>query len=153
MNNEISYFQGINIEKDRFYHNKFLLLALKTSKITYSSKTRFCIEISIRDGAYILLLDWQIQTLPDVFILYPRIDMSNWLEIHTYGLQYNNIYQRKLPLICLWYPKKDEWMSDMPLVESILPWAIEWTEFYELWLLTGVWYGRGEHPTPRQKKK
>jgi len=153
VSSEISYFESINIEKDRFYHNKFQLLALKTSKIVYSSKTRFCIEISIRNGAYILLVDWQFQTLPDVFVLYPSIDMRNWLDIHTYGLQYNNIYHRRLPLICLWYPKKDEWMSDIPLVESVIPWAIEWTEFYELWLLSGVWYGRGEHPNPRQKVK
>ena len=153
MNCETTYFQCINIEKDRFYHNKFQLLALKTTKLIYSDKTRFCFEISIRNGAYTLLLDWHFQFLPDVFVLYPSIDMRKWLDIHTYGLQYNNICRKKLPLICTWYPANHEWTSETPLVESILPWAIEWTEFYELWLLTGVWYGRGEHPSPRQKMK
>lgn len=153
MSDDISYFQEINIEKDRFYQNKFQLLALKSSKIVYSSRTRYCFEISVRNGAYVLLVDWEFQSLPHVFVLFPKIDMHNWLEIHTYGMQYNNIYQRKLPMICLWYPSKSEWNSEIPLIESILPWAIEWTEFYELWLLTGAWYGRGEHPIPRQKKE
>ena len=39
------------------------------------------------------------------------------------------------------------------LTESYIPWAIEWTEFYELWLLTGTWYGGGVHPGGDKKNE
>jgi len=28
---------------------------------------------------------------------------------------------------------------------TILPWTSLWLHFYEIWLVTGVWHGGGEH--------
>lgn len=34
----------------------------------------------------------------------------------------------------------------MAVANTIVPWLAEWLEFYEGWLVTGIWYGGGEHP-------
>ncbi len=61
------------------------------------------------------------------------------------GLQ-SSAYNKELPCLCLTHYESDKWNSSIMLTESYIPWAIEWTEFYELWLLTGIWYGGGVHP-------
>ncbi|MFG1635413.1 hypothetical protein ACGFKX_11315 [Pseudonocardia alni] len=42
---------------------------------------------------------------------------------------------------CLYYG--DEWNDTKLLASTILPWASEWLQFYELWHATGVWLGGG----------
>jgi hypothetical protein len=46
--------------------------------------------------------------------------------------------------ICLYYG--NEWTSDKPIAQTIVPWLIEWLFFYEGWLATGEWQGGGTHP-------
>jgi hypothetical protein len=46
--------------------------------------------------------------------------------------------------LCLFQPKYNEWNERMPMAETILPWAMEWLHFYEIWLVTGEWLGGGE---------
>jgi hypothetical protein len=41
----------------------------------------------------------------------------------------------------------------MFLADTILPWAVEWLAYYEIWLATGVWYGGGEWPPRRMGGK
>lgn len=36
--------------------------------------------------------------------------------------------------------------------ETIIPWTREWIYFYELYLMTGKWYGNGEHPQETRGK-
>ncbi len=55
--------------------------------------------------------------------------------------------------MCLKHPKIDDWKPSTLLIDSYIPWATEWTEFYELWVLAGVWYGGGIHPSARAKKE
>ena len=45
--------------------------------------------------------------------------------------------------------KLGEWKPSMLIVDSTLPWTAEWLIYYELWLVTGEWYGGGEWPPPR----
>lgn len=42
--------------------------------------------------------------------------------------------------------KESEWSGEMFLVDTIVPWTCEWLAHYEVWLVTGVWYGGGEWP-------
>ena len=79
--------------------------------------------------------------------------MSESLEIHTFGNYYHGAYKKELPKLCLTHLETDKWDSSILLTESYIPWAIEWTEFYELWLLTGKWYGGGVHPTRGEVKE
>lgn len=53
--------------------------------------------------------------------------------------------------LCLHF--NGEWLSTMPISESIIPWASEWLYFYELWLATGDWLGGGHEPGPEDPDK
>jgi hypothetical protein len=51
-------------------------------------------------------------------------------------------------VLCLHLP--DEWTPDQLMGDTIVPWAVEWLMYYELWLATdAVWLGGG-HTTTRR---
>lgn len=50
--------------------------------------------------------------------------------------------------LCLFNPLKREWNDRMLIAKTILPLACLWLYFYEVWLVTGVWNGGGDHPEP-----
>ena len=138
-------FDNISIERENFTRNK---LHLKNSPCAVSvlyTEERFCFEISIRCAAYKILIDCTFLKLPRVYLLSPCINMRNWHDIHTYGEIFHDLYNKKLPCLCLMFPKEREWESSMLINQTLLPWAIEWTEFYEIWLLSGKWSGKGVH--------
>lgn len=54
--------------------------------------------------------------------------------------------------LCLWLPRKNEWLPQMPLGETYIPWTSEWLNYFEEWLLTDEWAGGGEHPMPKKKR-
>ncbi len=43
--------------------------------------------------------------------------------------------------LCLYYPKDRHWHSKKFIARIIIPWAAEWLALYEIWCLTGEWYG------------
>jgi len=45
--------------------------------------------------------------------------------------------------LCLYSPKKKQWTREKLLISTIVPWASEWLQFYELWLINGDWLGGG----------
>lgn len=61
-------------------------------------------------------------------------------HVYSYG------YPPELPALCTWDPTEDEWNPDEYIVDKIIPWTIKWLLFYEDWLDTGIWQGRGRHP-------
>ena len=128
------------------YKNLLQLNKLEGCQIVAKKRNCFSAELLIRDGRYKIRLDYYATGSPNVYVVSPVIDMSNSLEIHTFGLKFHGDYNRELPQLCLTYYSTDKWNSSILLSESYIPWAIEWTEFYELWLLTGTWYGGGVHP-------
>jgi hypothetical protein len=48
--------------------------------------------------------------------------------------------------LCLYRPRYREWDPTRPIGQTIIPWTALWLSFYELWLVSGVWLGQGEHP-------
>jgi len=54
--------------------------------------------------------------------------------------------------LCLWWPKQREWLPQMKLSETYIPWTSEWLWYFEDWLATGIWSGGGEHPQIRTKR-
>jgi hypothetical protein len=54
--------------------------------------------------------------------------------------------------LCLWLPKAHEWCEQMRLDETYLPWAAEWLDYFEEWLVTNDWAGGGEHPQSRTRR-
>ena len=128
------------------YKNLLQLNKLEGCRIVAKNRNCFSAELLIRDGRYKIRLDYYATGSPNVYVVSPVIDMSNSLEIHTFGLKFHGAYNKELPCLCLTHYESDKWNSSIMLTESYIPWAIEWTEFYELWLLTGTWYGGGVHP-------
>lgn len=53
---------------------------------------------------------------------------------------------RKRVRLCLYYPKAEEWSAEFLISRTIIFWATEWLFYYEIWLVTGKWYGGGIHP-------
>ena len=128
------------------YKNLLQLNKLEGCQIVAKKRNCFSAKLLIRDGRYKIRLDYYATGSPNVYVVSPVIDMSNSLEIHTFGLKFHGAYNKELPCLCLTHYESDKWNSSIMLTESYIPWAIEWTEFYELWLLTGTWYGGGVHP-------
>ena len=48
--------------------------------------------------------------------------------------------------LCLFHPRRGEWLPSDVIAHTIIPWAAEWLFHYECWLFTGEWLGGGEHP-------
>ncbi len=50
---------------------------------------------------------------------------------------------------CLFHHHSAEWSSGMLIAETVIPWLMSWLFDYEVWLLTGHWFGGGVHPVPK----
>jgi hypothetical protein len=50
------------------------------------------------------------------------------------------------PALCIFDPAQREWGPEEYIVDKIIPWTVKWLLFYEDWLDTGEWQGRGRHP-------
>lgn len=44
-------------------------------------------------------------------------------------------------LLCLYWPKDQNWNSRKFIADTIIPWTAQWLLYYELWLDTGEWLG------------
>jgi hypothetical protein len=67
--------------------------------------------------------------------------------LHTYK------YDGPGTLLCLWLPRKNEWMPQMRLLETYIAWTAQWLDCFEQWLVTDAWAWEGEHPQPRKKRR
>src|SRR6218665_122348 len=87
--------------------------------------------------------------VPEMFVMQP--DLGALAE----GRPLPHVYKHDGPgaRLCLWLPRKNEWMPQMGLLETYVSWASEWLNYFEEWLLTDVWTGGGEHPTPKKKRR
>ncbi|MED4907676.1 hypothetical protein P9761_05445 [Brevibacillus centrosporus] len=79
-------------------------------------------------SVYTVKIEYQ-GTKPKVFILHPKLLKSA-----------PHVYPDKS--LCLYYPKDASYHTGQYLSHTIIPWAAEWLYFYEVWVRTGVWWGR-----------
>lgn len=54
-----------------------------------------------------------------------------------------HVYSTPNQELCLFTPKFKEWAPNQIIANTIIPWAIEWLDFYEHWLIDGEWLGGG----------
>lgn len=128
------------------YRNAAKLEKLPFCKVRKVDRYGLWVEVLLRNGKYTAFFDYQVNGQVDAYLVEPKINMSDSSEIHTYGMCFHKAYNRELPRLCLRLPDKWQWNSSILLIDSYIPWAAEWTEFYEIWELTGGWFGGGEHP-------
>ena len=79
---------------------------------------------------------------PSVWVLAPQLS-PNAPHIYTEDQS-----------LCLYYPSDRSWNRQKLLAETIVPWTAEWLYLYELWCVTGEWYGgEAPHNEKRRAKK
>lgn len=74
----------------------------------------------------------------------PRIYILDLLERVDGNLELPHVWNDKKQEICLYYPIYKEW-THYNKISIFVPWVSEWLYYYELWLVTGTWYGGGIH--------
>jgi len=65
--------------------------------------------------------------LPKVWIVNPEI--------------FGNKHRYADGSLCLYETSDRSWHPNLLIADTIIPWTIEWLRLYELWLITGIWYG------------
>ena len=88
--------------------------------------------------AYTVRLDYSLEKGPDVFVEEPELEERD-------GEKPPHLFADGT--LCLYL--SGEWDRDQLLSRTIVPWSSEWLLHYELWLVTGEWYGGGIHPGDR----
>lgn len=92
------------------------------------------INSSMASNSYKVKIEYKLGKKPITNIL--DFDGKKFKAPHTYS---NNE-------LCLYYPKNKEWTKYDYIADRIIPWISEWIYFYEVWCVTGTWYGGGIHP-------
>jgi len=86
---------------------------------------------------YTVQLRYKLGESPQIHVLKPELIIPEGKRLpHTYP-------EKRL---CLYLPRTGEWQGDMLFSQTIVPWISEWLLHYEIWLVTGEWYGGGIHP-------
>jgi len=89
-------------------------------------------------NTYRLLLHYSITDGADVYVLEPRpLKLAPGKDLLPH------VYSTPGQKLCLYYPKYREWTPAKLYVKTLIPWACEWLVHYELWSVTGIWYGGG----------
>lgn len=137
-NNSINYIHLCSFPDCKVEYKKGALVALLPIR-KENGKARYMLKLHINSrGSY------------RVYIIEPKIKKINGLNpphIYAHHSQWNDKNQEyDKCCLCLHLPNKNEYSKRDKLSETIISWAIKWTEFYEICLLTGEWYGGGKHP-------
>ena len=86
---------------------------------------------------------------------FPRVYVTDPFPLERYpGKDFlAHVYSTSKQELCLYMRGTGEWSRHKMIAKTVIPWAAEWLQFYELWLATGEWYGEGIHPQVKDKKK
>jgi hypothetical protein len=87
---------------------------------------------------YEIQVSYRFLGRPVISILSPKLELAKGKKRlpHVYkGGQYD---------ICVHI--KTDWHYSMRISHTIMPWISQWLYFYEVWLQTGEWIGKGTHP-------
>lgn len=91
---------------------------------------------------YTIQLRYKLGESPHINVLKPEL-------ICIEGKRLPHTYPEKR--LCLFYPNSGEWRGDLLINQTIVPWISEWLLHYEIWLVTGEWYGGGIHPNIKRE--
>lgn len=88
-------------------------------------------------GQYLIRVSYKQGLRPRIAIIEPTLRLASGLKElpHTYEGQSD---------ICIHRP--EEWHKGLVIADTIMPWISQWLYFYEIWSVTGKWFGKGTHP-------
>ena len=87
---------------------------------------------------YVVRISYKLSGAPQVTVVTPR------LRVRGDGQPIPHLYPGEF--LCLHRPQYREWKPTLFVADTIVPWAALWLYYYEIWHVTGVWLGGGEHP-------
>jgi hypothetical protein len=90
---------------------------------------------------YQVRMSYKLGGFPAVFVLSPD------LRELTGERRLPHCYDQEKQKLCLFYPKDRKWTPQMALAATVMKWTLAWLTFFEIWLSTDIWFGRGiGHP-------
>lgn len=88
------------------------------------------------DGLVVFTARW-----PTVRVISPTLSRRSAAPDQPVPHLYGPHDHQRGPELCLFYPTDRDWAEHMLVAESIVPWAVEWLFYYEMWQVTGEWGG------------
>lgn len=67
------------------------------------------------------------------------------LEVAKNREKLPHVYSHEEQRLCLYSPIRRQWTNHKLITLTIIPWASEWLQFYELWIPSGEWLGGGHN--------
>lgn len=110
---------------------------------------------AVRRGVLTWLYDVRPSPIGRLYTLFLRCKEGNYpsvtvrapdLNAFTNGKKLPHVYRQSPLELCLFRPGKGEWCDADKLIDTVVPWSVEWLHYFEIWLRTGEWTGGGEHP-------
>lgn len=83
----------------------------------------------------------------DVFVVKEKLEVAKNRD------KLPHVWSHSEQKLCLYSWKKRQWTKEKLISTSIIPWASEWLEFYEIWLISGLWLGGGHDEYSKPGKK
>ncbi len=119
---------------------------LKQTSLSFEWETE--IQPTPLSQVYKIKISYRYGEVPKVYVTEPYpLDKYPGKEVLPH------VYSTSEQRICLYYPGIGEWTKKMLIARTIVPWAAEWLQFYELWLANGEWLGEGLHSQNGMEKK
>lgn len=105
---------------------------IRRGRLTWTGE----LQPSPLSDTYTIRIDYSDRhNAPTVTVLRPELRAENVRLLP-------HVYRREHPCLC--YPW--QWTDDKLITRTIVPWAAEWLLHYEIWKVTGIWYGGGHEP-------
>ena len=100
----------------------------------------FEVQPSPWSRTYEIRIEFAVEQLVSVLVTKPD------LHALAKGAKLPHVYADNPPRLCLFLPNTGEWEPWMRLDQTIVPWTFLWLEYFESWLVDGIWKGGGVHP-------
>lgn len=93
-----------------------------------------------RKQSYTVRIHYNENEFPVVNVLQPQIPDDA-----------PHIYRHNNNALCLFYPKvgECEWTCSDYVADTIVPWTALWLYYFEIWKITGTWFGKEAPHEPK----
>lgn len=143
-------------ESFALFYSKYLeLIDLRCeNKLINSKKKEFKVTIKIKptinSSEYLVEIYYVCNKFPKVYVYGLFSKYGDIKKIpHTFAVN----REKDIVELCLYRQKYSEFNKKVLFSKNIIPWTCSWLHFFELYLITGNWYGNGEHPDNRDMVK
>jgi hypothetical protein len=92
---------------------------------------------------YTVELIYKLGFHPDVFVREPNLKL-----LAGDDRKLPHVYEQETQWLCLYVRGANWWTADKLIAATVMPWTCLWFRLFENWLVTNVWHGAEDHPTP-----